>query len=276
VAAQKNSELKHDISLQNCNTCTQTKTENEQDDKENGQDACVNGCERFSVELSPFVSNTEKVSIFTKMKLYFNMRYPPANNDLESLISSNLLESPITIDDIIREHNSKIDKKVSLKTLPLLEPKGSKIKFTTNNDIYVYSKDSGTELAFPPPKLVSSPSVFGPSVPVKSIKRKLSVSCLKPNFTARRNSNFHSLPLQPNHSLNNTMGTLPAHSILKNKKNSNFETENLNTSKLDSVNYEHFMKMFEQGEIQKMHNEQQISNLGLQQLKTYYQNINCT
>jgi len=248
--------------------------ENEQTSLASSHDDCVDGCDQFSAELSPFVSNTEKVSFFTKMKLYFNMRYPPGNYDLESLLSSNL-ENPITIDEIIRSHNNKIDKKVSTNSLPLLATKESKIKFTTNNDVYVYSKDSGTELTLPP-KWVSSPSVFGLSVPVKSIKRKLTVGCLKPNFTVRKTTNFHSLLLQPNHNLNNTSGTLPAHSILKNKRNSNFETENLNTSKLDSVNYEHFMKMFEQGETQKLHNEQNISNLRLQQLKTYYQNIDST
>lgn len=151
-------------------------------------------------------------------------------------------------------------------TLPknLGENRSQKIKFNKMADMLVYNKAKHSASPFSSPSPTSpyeypdgltdssqsSPRLSRSS----SLTRKLSTSFRR----NRSHNNFRTLE-KPN-------------SILKSKINQNFNSEVFKVSEIDKMNLSEFLNNFRNDEISKLHQEHQLSEYRLNQLKNYYDN----
>lgn len=90
-------------------------------------------------------------------------------------------------------------------------------------------------------------------------------------FSIRGFKNGRRLSVSLSRKVSRSISNFQAKTILKNKNNLNYETENLNTIKDDSVNYAAFLEKFEKYELEKIQNEFQIRTLRHKQLSNYYE-----
>lgn len=142
--------------------------------------------------------------------------------------------------------------------------RSQKIKFNKMADMLVYNKTKHSASPFSSPspispyeysdELTESPQSSPRLSRSSSLTRKLSTSFRR----NRSHSNFRTLE-KPN-------------SILKSKVNQNFNSEVFKVSEIDKMNLSDFLNNFRNDEISKLHQEHQLSEYRLNQLKNYYDN----
>lgn len=231
-----------------------------ENEKNENPNKCFDLADNVIMDLSPFESNLSDnrgtLSRFKKLITKFQSKTMFGPTMQLTTLDEYALSSQIPLKDTLNPRLWMFSKREESEA-----PSGS-IKFKNQVDMIVFNRNS---IGLNDNECISRCYTTPIGQENNWRSRRFSIRNFKRNNHQRRSS--ISLSRRVSRSISN----FQAKTILKSKNNLNYETENFNSIKDDSLNCAAFLEKFEKYELEKFQNESKIRTLRHNQLRNYYE-----